>query len=134
MTTGLGLLAEEMRHPLVLPRYVRVNTLKAQVDQVLRQLACELANPSRKRKHDGPQKRPGKRAKRDEALGEDGRGDGEEGEQQRGEKEQTINNECLVERDKHLADVLVLPPKTKLSDSPLAVSGWIVLQDKVTII
>jgi hypothetical protein len=125
-----GLLPEEVRNPLVLPRYARVNTLKAQVDDILPQLPRLLSNGSEDDAADASQAKR-KRAKRESDNKDDGEerhGDANAGDQ---EKEKEVE-EVEIKVDEHLADLLVLPPTVKITGRhPLVQDGTLVLQDKV---
>jgi 16S rRNA C967 or C1407 C5-methylase (RsmB/RsmF family) len=135
-----GLLPEEIRNPLVLPRYVRVNTLKAQVSDVLPQLSALSSTPeedghsnstNKKRKSTKDQAaddgQASKRSKVDEAEPEEEKN---EEEKEKENKEAKSEGEA-VRVDDHLCDLLVLPPTVKLGKHPLVQDGTLVLQDKV---
>jgi hypothetical protein len=138
-----GLLPEEVRNPLVLPRYVRVNTLKAEVADILPQLPQLLStnsgggddsNEQRSAAHQ-PTKR--RRAKREENENENEEQNSEknESEAKAAEKNRKKSEGEAAEEikvDEHLADLLVLPPTVKMNGRhPLVQDGTLVLQDKV---
>lgn len=139
-----GLLPEEVRNPLVLPRYVRVNTLKAEVADILPQLPQLLStnsgggddsNEQRSAAHQ-PTKR--RRAKREENENENEEQNSEknESEAKAAEKNKKKSESEAAEEikvDEHLADLLVLPPTVKMNGRhPLVQDGTLVLQDKAS--
>lgn len=114
------LIPEHLRNPLVLPRHVRVNTLKANTDAVLQRFLNEdqargsTLNIEGKAKairfEEGNSTTKGKE-KMAEGEGE-GKASGEDTQSSQGALQHPS-------RDEHIPDLLVLPPSTDLHSHPL---------------